>query len=168
MSSKPPAPSGLISYPNNITDHQVVTKMREIIDHINNTKTTISNNADAAQLTADGLAALPKSFLTHNDVNTSINTWATISLTKPPEGIPTFIQVLNSGLVQLGFTVPTPPSTTGAPVISSAAKWQALTVMHWGPRQDKPLLGRDEAGFLYYVVDYGHLAMWDEIGRAHV
>lgn len=157
--SKTPSP---LNYPQNIQDHHTMVAFRQIIDAVNShaVQQTINNN----QFTPihAKLDALPQSFVQPNDVNSQIHTWALTSLKRPPKGAPDFIQVLNSGLVQLGFSVPhPPPGADVVPAVMPAAELQALSAIHWGERVKAPTLAREEAGFLYYVVDYGHLAMWD-------
>lgn len=69
-----------ISYPNNIQDHQTVVKLREIIDHLNQTKTHVAANQTSTAANTQAIddaikrfGQLPSSFLTPSDVNAQIN-----------------------------------------------------------------------------------------------
>lgn len=64
--------SGIIHYPNNIQDRQTVIKLREIIDHLNATKTAVAQNQSDTVANATAIQALPPSYLTAGDVNAQI------------------------------------------------------------------------------------------------
>jgi hypothetical protein len=76
---------------------------------------------------------------------------------------PTFLTGLNSALVKLGFTVPKPPQQVSSIVpvqrldTQSEARW-----ITFGTRAEAPSgLGKIDSGFLYFVSDFAHTAIWD-------
>jgi hypothetical protein len=149
-----------INYPNNIGDHQTVIKLREMIDHANGLKTSVEANAKTAQKTASDLAALPP-IPSNTDINLQIWNWATSTSTSLPS---TFLQVLNTALKGFGFTVPhPPPAPTGAlvPSASAIARTAEPKIRFVsGFRATVPMMETRDAGFMYYVIDYAHLALW--------
>jgi|SRR5215475_6894921 len=148
---------GTIGYPNLITDHHTVTKMREMIDGHNALKVTSDATAEQTQKNTEHLASLPTSFVSPNDVNSQITNWSQS---------PTFLNLLNSTLTAFGIHVPNPPKPqmAGAPQLARAQSRVApqTHIRLSGPRADAPtILGPADAGLLYYVTDYAHLAVWD-------
>jgi hypothetical protein len=131
MSSKPPA---WINYPNNITDHHTVLKLREMIDHANALKQSLVANQEATAKNAADLASLPLP-ITMTDVTIAIN----------------------AALKKAGVT-----TTVGTPTAMAAARSAEIRILVTGPRAAAPRnLARDDAGFMYYVTDYARLVFWD-------
>jgi hypothetical protein len=143
--SKPPGP---ISYPNLITDHHTVTKMREMIDHQNNLRMAADQTAAQAAKNAAAIEALPP-IPSMNDIGNAIQS-ALIAAKLIP--VPKTAQVPVNPSV-------TPPATTtpAMEAIQSEARWITFGTLEEAPTG----LGTVDAGFLYFVTDYNHTAIWD-------
>jgi hypothetical protein len=152
--SKTPGP---ISYPNLITDHHPVVKLREMIDGHNALKATTDAHSKILGELGSTIEALPTTYMTAQGTVNQIGMYVST---------PTFLTGLNTALTKLGVPVPHPPQQVSAPIqliqrmrldTQSEARW-----ITFGTRDEAPTgFGKVDSGFLYFVSDYAHTALWD-------
>jgi hypothetical protein len=150
--SKTPGP---IDYPNRIQDHHTVVKLREIIDGHNALQAITDQNVKMLGVHASVIDGLPQTYTTPQGVVNQIGMYVST---------PTFLTGLNSALVKLGFTVPKPPQQVSGivPVQRTADTQSEARWITFGTRDEAPTeLGKVDSGFLYFVSDYNHTAIWD-------
>jgi hypothetical protein len=141
--------SGPIDYPNRIEDHHTVVKLREMIDGHNQVKAATDENTKMLGSHQATIDALPTTYMTAQGTVNQIGMYIST---------PTFLTGLNTALVKLGFTVPTPPTQVAAALPAPRMAGVRLS----GNRVDAPQnLTRTSAGLLFYCTDYAHLCMWD-------
>ena len=152
----------MIEYPNFIEDQHVVHKFREIIDAINNIKPQVASTAAAIQ-------AAP----TFGQIQQALSVGGPNPLNVT--GLPGQL-AQGQGITSYGTHAARPlPQTKGALYFetdreslyvtestSGALAWNFVSGCFSAIRTSRPTdLGSNDAGFLFHIQDYAHLARWD-------